>query len=172
MVGRRDLEGGGSDLFHVKAIRRQPQGLHCLENDVRFHGRLAYSKHGYLRAQMSWLENADTERKLPTHIRDWSGNIPPFMQLAYSLPCSRLCTLSCCRLIRPCPHTPLLKLEFSIAVLYYAGWMADESGFHSRWTWQRILLFSTASRPGLGPIQCVPEALSPELERQACDADE
>jgi hypothetical protein len=40
---------------------------------------------------------------------------------------------------------------------------------------QKILLFSTASRPALGPTQpptqWVPGAVSPEVRRQGCEAD-
>jgi hypothetical protein len=57
---------------------------------------------------MSWLENADTERKLPTHIRhDAPASVPYPVTGEWTMP-------------------PLPKLHFNIEVLYYAGFLTTD----------------------------------------------
>jgi hypothetical protein len=46
----------------------------------------------------------------------------------------------------------------------------DGTGFDSQQV-QEILLHYTASRPALGPLQQLPEALSPGVKRPVCEAN-
>jgi hypothetical protein len=62
-------------------------------------------------------------------------------------------------------YTLIHKQAITSSILYRYG-----QGFDSRQR-QDIFLFSTASRPALGPTQWVPEAVSPVVKRQWREAD-